>query len=74
MAMTPQEIHDYKLKWLPGNDVKVHSDLTVKAKDWCRRHLERYQWSMTQYTDVYEHTFHFEIDEDAYDFERAMKR
>jgi hypothetical protein len=62
--MTPQEIDDYKTKWLTGPGrgypVKIHSDLDVDGKDWCRRNLERHQWSFTKYTDVYEHTFYFE--------------
>jgi hypothetical protein len=58
--MTPQEIGDYKRKWMPGYSVRLHSDLDIQGKDWCRKHLERYQWSFSQWTAVYEHTFHFE--------------
>lgn len=58
--MTPQQINDYKLKWLPGHTVRLHSDLSDRGKTWCRRQLERHQWSFTAWTNVYEHTFHFE--------------
>ena len=58
--MTPQEQFEYKLKWKPGYSVRLHSDLVDRGKDWCRRHTERHQWSMSEWTDVYEHTFHFE--------------
>jgi hypothetical protein len=58
--MTPQDIDDYKRHWLPGYLVKLHSDLDVDGKTWCRRQLERHTWSMSKWTDVYEHTFHFE--------------
>lgn len=62
--MTPQEIQDYKTKWLmeDGKPVKIHSDLDVEGKFWCRRNLERQQWSFHSYTDMYQHTFYFEHD------------
>jgi hypothetical protein len=63
--MTPQEQHDYKLKWLPGYPVRLHSDLDVQGKTWCKRNIERHQWSFTTYTNVYEHTFYFELEEHA---------
>lgn len=72
---TPQEISDYKNSWMKNNfPVRLHSDLDVKGKDWCRRNLERWQWKMNTYTDVYEHTFHFEHKEDADDFREAFGR
>jgi hypothetical protein len=58
--MTPQQISDYKMRWMPGYTVRLHSDLDVRGKEWCRRELERHQWSFTAWTYVYEHTFHFE--------------
>ena len=71
--MTPQEIHDYKLKWLPGHTVRLHSDVADRGKTWCRRQLERHQWSFTLWTHVYEHTFHFEDIMAAQNFEMEMK-
>ena len=68
---TPQEISDYKQHWMSrGNNysVRLHSDLDIQGKDWCRRNLERWQWKMDTYTNVYEHTFYFEFEEDAEDF------
>lgn len=58
--MTPQEIADHKLKWMPGHSVRLHSDLDVAGKDWCRKNLERHQWSFKAWTAIYEHTFYFE--------------
>lgn len=59
--MTPQEIFEYKQRWRPYSwAVAVHSDYDWRVKDWCRKHLERQQWSMDTYTDVYEHTVLFE--------------
>jgi hypothetical protein len=69
--MTPQEIADYKQKWMASgnnNPSRIHSDFDVQAKDWCRRHLERWQWSMQTWTNVYEHTFFFEDEEKAKEF------
>jgi len=64
--MTPQEINDYKLKWKPNaHTVDVHSDLHIDCKYWCRKYLERWEWSMNTYTDVYSHTFYFEREEAA---------
>ena len=67
--MTPQEQFEYKLKWKPGYSVRLHSDLVDRGKDWCRRHAERHQWSMSEWTDVYEHTFHFEYEIAALKFQ-----
>lgn len=64
--MTPIEISEYKMKWKPrGTTVKIHSDLDWKCKDWCRKHLNRWEWTMDTFTDVYEHTFFFEHKHDA---------
>ena len=72
MEMTPQEISDHKLKWRPGFTARLHSDLDTQGKAWCRRNLERWQWSFTSYTDVYEHTFHFELDEHSTMFKQEF--
>ena len=74
--MTPQEISDYKRKWLSegGYQVRLHSDLTDKVKTWCRRNVQRQDWSMQTYTDVYEHTFVFHHEPDALEFERQWPK
>ena len=61
--MTPQEIAEYKQRWMnSGNNypIKIDSDLDIEGKYWCRKNLERHQWSFGKYTDHYEHTFYFE--------------
>jgi hypothetical protein len=73
MKMTPQEITDYKLKWKPGFTVDVHSDLDVQCKDWCRKNLNRWEWSFNKYTYVYSHTFQFESQERANEFADKFK-
>lgn len=73
---TPQAVYDYKREWMskPHLSVRLHSDLDVKGKDWCRRNLDRWQWSFQKYTDVYEHTFHFEFEDDAEEFKENFGR
>lgn len=58
--MTPQQIFDYKHKWLPGYQVIVHSDLRDHAKDWCKRNLEKCEYHIVPYTHVYAFTYYFE--------------
>ena len=71
--MTPQEIFEYKRNWKPeANVVRIHSDLDVQAKDWCRKHIDRTEWSMDKYTDVYQHTFYFHDSQNALKFARQF--
>jgi len=73
--MTPQEIFEYKRSWLPSSyDVTVHSDLDIQCKDWCRKNLNRWEWSCDTYTDVYAHTFHFEHDLQGKEFAGKFDR
>ena len=62
--MTPVEIFEYKLKWKPGYTVRLHSDLESKGKEWCKQ-LDRKDWDFSKWTNVYEHTFHFQWMKDA---------
>ena len=72
---TPQDIFEYKLKWKDkASVVPFHSDIHWWAKDWCRKNLQRWQWSMTTYTAPYEHTMLFEKAEHAKEFEECLKR
>lgn len=74
--MTPQEINDYKTRWLreTDNSVRIHSDLDVEGKDWCRRNVERHQWSFRAWTAIYEHTFYFEDRETKSQFEKEFEQ
>lgn len=71
--MTPQEIFEYKNAWKPGYTVRLHSDVVDRGKTWCKRHVKKHEWSVTAWTDVYEHTFHFEDQFAAQDFKFEMK-
>mgnify|MGYP007072096878 CR=1 FL=1 len=70
--MTPQEISEYKMRWMRENShsVRLHSDFDTQGKTWCRKNLERHQWKMNTWTNVYEHTFYFEHAEHAKLFEQ----
>jgi len=72
--MTPQEIFEYKQSWLPGHTVRLHSDVVDRGKTWCKRQCEKYEWSCTTWTNVYEHTFRFENIYAAQNFEMEMGR
>jgi hypothetical protein len=75
IKMTPQEIFEYKNTWKPqGFQVDIHSDLDVQCKDWCRKNLNRWEWSMDTYTDVYSHSFYFEEEQAADKFKRKFEK
>ena len=74
MKMTPLEISEYKMRWKSnGFQVDVHSDLDVQCKHWCRGNLNRWEWSMDTYTDVYSHSFYFEQEQAAAEFTRKFQ-
>jgi hypothetical protein len=75
MCKTPQEIAEYKQRWKMRGEyfsVPIHSDGDWRGKSWCRKNLQRQQWSFSTYTGVYEHTFYFENESDALKFKRFM--
>lgn len=65
---TSEEVSAYKEKWEPGYVVQLASNMDVKGKDWCRRHLERWQWGMIAFADANHHEFMFEHEPDAIKF------
>ena len=67
--MTPQEIFEYKNSWKPGYSVQVDCDSDVWGKDYCRKHLERHEWTFDKHTRPDDsHTFAFEQKEVALKF------
>lgn len=72
--MTPIEIFEYKLNWKPGYTVRLHSDLRSYGKEWCKQTLEKHQWDVTDYTNVYEDTYNFEHKSDADNFRTKWPR
>lgn len=72
--MTPVEIFEYKNKWKPGFTVRLHSDLRLQGKDYCRKQLQNYQWAFKIYTNVYEDTFYFEAEKEAAAFKKHFGR
>lgn len=73
--MTPEEIDRYKNEWIANDpySVKLTADKDVQGKQWCRQHLGRQNWSMSAFTDTKEHTFLFEREQDAREFEQTLK-
>jgi len=48
--------------------------LIGSARIGARKNLKRWEWSMTAYTGVYEHTFLFEKEEHAKEFSKIWTR
>jgi len=74
--MTPQELSDYKRNWLSKipHCVQIDVDSHIWGKDWCRKNLERHQWSFDKYTQPDDsHTISFEHLEDAENFVKAYR-
>lgn len=59
--MTPQEITDYKRRWMPGIMVEVHSDLRNEAKDYCKK-LEKHRYHIKTDVEPYKDVYCFEND------------
>ena len=60
--LTPQEVFDYKRKWKLTccHSVQVDMDSHIWGKEWCRKHLDRIDWSFDKYTRPDDsHTFMF---------------
>jgi len=69
--MTPQEISDYKRKWLMDSfyfEVKTHTDVRRECKGWCKLNCFKQEWGIENYTGVYQDTFVFHYGEDHTDF------
>jgi hypothetical protein len=67
---TPQEISDYKRSWADDSyNVQVDMDSDIWGKDWCRKNIERWEWSFDKFSRPDDsHTFKFEYELDAKNF------
>jgi len=72
--MTPLEIHEYKVRWMPGHPVVIHSDFRESAIQWCEKNLQKHEWKYSKYTDVYEDTVYFENQSDAESFAKVFTK
>jgi hypothetical protein len=72
--MKPQEIFEHKMKWKPGFQLKVHSDIRWTVKDFCKHYFAKQNWELKEYTDVYEDTVMFEFEGDMIKFRNAFER
>ena len=70
--MTPQEITDYKRKWMPGIMVAVHSDLRTSAKDWMKKYAKQ-RYHFKEFTAPYEDTWCFESEKMVTEFLKAFE-
>lgn len=66
--LTPLEIFDYKRTWLPGAEVFVHPDVHSRALTWCKMNIDVTNYQVIKWTNVYEHTYHFQTEELATKF------
>jgi hypothetical protein len=60
--MTPQDIVDYKRRWMGKNpfETKIHSDYTSGTRVWLKDHVPKQQYHVQEHTNVYETTVIFE--------------
>lgn len=64
------------MRWMRngGYAVRIHSDLELTARTWCRQNLETHQWAINLWTNVYEHSFYFEMQYHSQLFEQEFSR
>jgi hypothetical protein len=74
--LTPQEISEYKMRWMRDGSyaARIHSDLEIAAKSWCKRNFDAHQWSFKAWTRVYEHTFYFEKANHSQQFKQEFSK
>lgn len=62
--MTPQEITDYKTKWMnnPHFQATIHSDLRYICQKWCKLSVGQEKFKYVKFTNVYEDTLHFQTE------------
>lgn len=70
--LTPQEICDYKFKWLnePHFESTVHIDLRYAYKDWLKFWCSKHTYDIGYFSDVYFDTVHFEDEQDFLAFNK----
>ena len=72
--MTPLEIYEYKFTWLKGaHNAPFDESLEYSVKNWCRQNLEQKDWHFIAFTDMYEHSIAFRLEEDLKKFEEIFK-
>ena len=66
--------------WMPGHIVKVSSDIVSQraayspVHQWCNNNVDnRMSWAFSGWSGNYEHTFHFENEDDAKAFKTFYK-
>lgn len=74
--MTPQEISEYKSRWMNNKPfcVEVGEDVDFDGKQWCKKNLQQHQWKFIRYSGIYEHMFCFETEEFMNMFEQYINK
>lgn len=75
--MTPQEIFEYKHKWLStGRICALVGDWSeYPAKQWCKENVEPHRWHFSKYVSpADEHSFCFEREEDYNAFLKFLNK
>lgn len=67
-TMKPFEQFWYKQSWKPGYVVKLHTDLQLEGKTWCKENIQAHRWYIEKHTESYYHSYHFELEKSALDF------
>lgn len=63
--MSPQQIFDYKRKWLISENiymVVVHVDVADRCTDWCKENLDKTNWHFKKWFEPYHHMIMFETE------------
>ena len=72
---SPQAVSDHKRKWLMASYFAshVHSDYRSRVKDWCKANCFKWRYDIKTFTNVYEDTVRFELEEDFTGFNEWYK-
>lgn len=70
--MSPQQIFDYKRKWLMSQNnhiAFIHIDVSDKCIEWCKENLNKESWDFKKWLEVYHHAILFEKETDLANFQ-----
>lgn len=73
--MTPQEIVDYKRRWIMASyfESHVHSDNRSAVTEWLKNNCFKHRYDLKTFTDIYGDTARFELEEDFNAFNEWYK-
>lgn len=73
--MSPQEISDYKRKWMMASyyESHTHTDLRSAVTEICKDQCFQWRYDIKRFTGVYQDTVRFELEEDFISFNKWYK-